>query len=646
MNTGDVWNGWKIEALIGEGSFGKVYRVTKEEFGHSYESALKIIRIPQNNADVTAVRNEGMNDASVVSYFYDMVEDIVSEVALMSELRGNSNIVSYEDHSVVEREDEFGWEIYIRMEMLTPLYEYLRDHTMSVNDVIRMGTELCSALELCQKNKVIHRDIKPENIFVSRQGNFKLGDFGIAKQMEKTHTEMSAKGTFTYMAPEVYKGLPYDASVDLYSLGIVLYRLLNNNRAPFMPPYPEPIRYSDKQKANDLRLGGDPLLPPCNAGGDLALAILKACAFDPKDRFESPGEMKKALLASRPGKEGDVIVLPVEEVESAEETAAGANAAETEETDRSRSFDETIALFDIPERSDPDAVVWQQEEVETSVSKLSEFRKMESEAEQAVAAAPAEKGEEKPGKNKRKKIAAAIAVLLCAAGAIFAFLHCTVPSLRGLTSEEAKKAIEDAGLKYNESREFSDTVERDHVISWSPKEGSLMRGSDVRIVISRGEAKLIPDLTGKKKADADAALKKAGLVMIEDGTKRSDTIRKNRVISQDPEPGAQAEEGTEIKVIISKGLTLIKVPDVVGMTGDEAKAALEEAKLEAEIVQAYNSSVSAGIVYAQSVDAGDKTDIKSCITIYESLGARPVSSSSSKKKSKSKSSGPTIIVGY
>ena len=92
--------------------------------------------------------------------------------------------------------------------------------------------------------------------------------------LEKTHTEMSKKGTYSYMAPEVYKGLPYDSTVDVYSLGIVLYRFLNNNRTPFLPPYPEAIRYSDKQKANEQRASGSPLPPPCNASEKLADIIL------------------------------------------------------------------------------------------------------------------------------------------------------------------------------------------------------------------------------------------------------------------------------------------------------------------------------------------------------------------------------------
>lgn len=295
MKIGDVWNGWTVDSFIGEGSFGKVYRVVRKEFGHTYESAIKVIRIPQSKAEEEAIRNEGMTDESITAYYRSVISDIVSEFSLMSDLRGNSNIVSYEDHCVKELEDSFGWEIVIRMEMLTPLYEYLRNHTLTVHDVVRMGIDLCKALETCQRFNIIHRDIKPENIFVSKQGNFKLGDFGIARQMEKTSSGMSKKGTYSYMAPEVYKGFQYNATVDIYSLGIVLYRFLNNNRAPFLPPYPAPILYADKENAIYRRMSGETIPAPCNAGERLAAVILKACSFNPKDRYESPREMRRAL---------------------------------------------------------------------------------------------------------------------------------------------------------------------------------------------------------------------------------------------------------------------------------------------------------------------------------------------------------------
>ena len=295
MELEKLWNEWKIERYIGEGSFGKVYKIVREDFGHTYVAALKVIEIPQNQSEYQTIKSEGLSEKSAAEYFKSVVEDIVNEFALMSKLKGNSNIVSYEDHSVIAKENELGWEIFIRMELLTPLFDYLEEHELTVREVIQLGIDMCKALEVCQKYNIIHRDIKPENIFVSDIGTFKLGDFGIARQLEKTTSGMSKKGTYTYMAPEVYKGLEYNSTVDIYSLGVVLYRFLNNNRAPFMPPAPQQIRYSDKEQANVMRLSGQNMPKPCNADGRLAEIVLKACAYDPKDRYESPYAMRQEL---------------------------------------------------------------------------------------------------------------------------------------------------------------------------------------------------------------------------------------------------------------------------------------------------------------------------------------------------------------
>ena len=171
-----IWNGWVIKDKLGKGSFGSVYRIERQEFGRVYESALKVIRIPLDDSEVNALINDGMDDLSIRMYLGSVVEDIVNEVALMYKLRGNTNIVSYEDHSVIEHKDSIGWNIYIRMELLTPLFDYVKHRKLTIRDVIRMGLDMCNALEVCQKYNIVHRDIKPENMFVSDLGVFKLGD--------------------------------------------------------------------------------------------------------------------------------------------------------------------------------------------------------------------------------------------------------------------------------------------------------------------------------------------------------------------------------------------------------------------------------------------------------------------------------------
>ena len=128
----------------------------------------------------------GNYDEAVTAFFRSMAEEVIQEFRLMSELKGTTNIVSCEDHAVVPHTEGVGWDIFIRMELLTPMLRYMSGRELTRGDVIRLGIDICKALELCQKYNIIHRDIKPENIFVARTGDYKLGDFGVARTLEKT----------------------------------------------------------------------------------------------------------------------------------------------------------------------------------------------------------------------------------------------------------------------------------------------------------------------------------------------------------------------------------------------------------------------------------------------------------------------------
>ena len=296
-----VWPEWKITEKIGEGSFGKVYKACRSEQGTTFYSAIKVITIPSNPGELSSVRSESPNEQSVKEYFQGLVDECIQEVSTMEYFRGNSHVVSVEDYKVVEYLDDIGWDIYIRMEYLTSFMEYCAGRALSEDDVIRLGIDLCKALEYCQCQNIIHRDIKPENIFVSRFGEFKLGDFGIARELERTMSGLSKKGTYSYMAPEMYKGEAYDSRVDIYSLGIVLYKLRNHNRLPFISLEKQLITYRDKENALNKRMAGEKLPRPAEAGDAFAEVILKACAFDREERYANAEEFREALERVKTG---------------------------------------------------------------------------------------------------------------------------------------------------------------------------------------------------------------------------------------------------------------------------------------------------------------------------------------------------------
>ena len=290
-----VWPEWKLVEKIGEGSFGKVYKAKRTERGRSFYSAIKIISIPGSKGELDSVRSEMNNEQSTREYFRNLVEDCVQEIYTMEHFCGNSHVVSFEDFKVVEYLDEIGWDISIRMEYLTSFMDYCTGKELTEKEVIKLGCDLAMALIYCRKLNIIHRDVKPENIFVSRFGDFKLGDFGTAREQAHTMSNMSKKGTYSYMAPEIYKGEKYDSSIDIYSLGIVLYKLMNQNRLPFLSLDKQLITYRDKETALARRMAGEKMPAPVNASAAFSHIILKACAYEPGKRYRKPEDMLRDL---------------------------------------------------------------------------------------------------------------------------------------------------------------------------------------------------------------------------------------------------------------------------------------------------------------------------------------------------------------
>jgi len=296
-----IWPEWKIEEQIGRGSFGVVYRAVRQSGNLTSYAAIKVISVPQDPAEIESLRAEGLDQEASRTYLYGIVEDFVNEIQMMESFKGIQNIVSVEDYQVVEKTDSVGWDILIRMELLTPFQTWLGGRRMSEGETIRLGSDICTALEICSARNIIHRDIKPENMFLNDFGFYKLGDFGIARKLENMTGGLSQKGTQNYMAPEVFHGQTYDARADVYSLGIVLYKLMNGNRPPFLQTEAQMLNPNERKLALERRLQGEALPKPCDASAALADVILKACAYDPAQRYASAAELKQALLAVNAG---------------------------------------------------------------------------------------------------------------------------------------------------------------------------------------------------------------------------------------------------------------------------------------------------------------------------------------------------------
>ena len=291
-----LWGEWEAEEKRGEGSFGAVWKMHREGYGgQTYYSAVKHISIPKDESEIRNLMDEGILESqdSSVRYYNKVLDSLVGEIDTMHQLQGYTNIVSYEDHKIIPKKSGIGYDLFLRMELLTPLTKRIREQ-MTVTDVIKLGCDIAEAISILNKFHMVHRDIKPQNIFVNNTGDYKLGDYGTARALNSEATAMSRKGTFNYMAPEIYNNQAADIRVDIYSLGIVLYRLLNGNRLPFLPTTGE-VTNRMNEEAQVRRLSGEDLPAPAYANENLANVVLKACAFDPKDRYQSAEEMKRDL---------------------------------------------------------------------------------------------------------------------------------------------------------------------------------------------------------------------------------------------------------------------------------------------------------------------------------------------------------------
>lgn len=337
-----VLDGWRIVRRIGSGASGAVYEVQKQKDDITLSSALKVMKVPQDPSLPDTLRGDGMDEGSVTRYLQGVVDELIREIRIMVELKGFPYTVNCEDYEVLQDPEEEQWDVLIRMELLTPLQKYQQGRSLTEKDVYRMAVQLAEALCLFEGEKIIHRDIKPENIFLNKYGTCKIGDFGIARAYDRATGELSKKGTENYMAPEVYWGEDYGHTVDIYSLGLVLYKLMNKNRLPF---YPLDREYtpSDRQRALAERMrGARELEPPTCASAQFGQIILKMCAYRPEDRYPDAKTLQRALEEYTPSNQ--VVLDDGRSIDGARTLAGGktgvASAGQTQE-----DLDETNVMF-------------------------------------------------------------------------------------------------------------------------------------------------------------------------------------------------------------------------------------------------------------------------------------------------------------
>lgn len=288
------WDGWEAVRELGKGSYGTVYEIRRVNYGFEERSAMKVLKVPQNMGDIDLLRAEGMDEESISNTYHGYVSDMVGEYRRMLEFKHSPNIVHVEDYKVIRDDNSLIWRVFIKMELLTPLLK-ASQLIESEEQIIRFAIDLCRAVAACHSKNVIHRDIKPQNIFCDSEGNFKLGDFGVSKIIENTTHATVGVGALNYMAPEVLRGDSYGAQADIYSVGMTLYWALNCHCTPFVPIDPQYRTAGMIEEARRRRFCGESIPKPVNGSEGLKQIVLKALAYDPKERFLTMRNMLEAL---------------------------------------------------------------------------------------------------------------------------------------------------------------------------------------------------------------------------------------------------------------------------------------------------------------------------------------------------------------
>lgn len=490
--------------------------------------------------------------------------------------------------------------------------EYVEGHTVKelisdgtavpINEAIEIVSGVLSALQYSHANHLVHRDIKPGNIMLTPEGKVKVMDFGIARALtdsQATMTQTNAVvGTAQYLSPEQARGETVDERSDLYSTGVVLFELLTG-RPPFKGDSAVAVAYQHVEQ-----------IPPTPSSilsdipDSLDRVVLKALAKNRDDRYRSAAEMLSDL--QRVARGMDVGAPPADSW--ATEVLPSAGLVGTRAAVPAATSTVSAPAAGVSSTS-------------TSLPAVS------SDGDAASKAAAARK--------RRTAIIMTLVViaLLLIGGSVWALSRSaatpeavSVPNVVGLSQADAKSQIEAAGLEWelNPEKVASDTVEKDSVASTDPAGGAQAeKGSTVRVTISSGpDSVTLPDnLVGMSPDEARQAVEALGLKWEVNSSKvASDTVAEGKVAQTNPSPGSKVKAGQTITAYLSSGSDQVEVPDLVGMSQDQARSALKAVGLELGNVTTVDSDKDKDRIVSQDPETGSKVKKGTTIAVSISTG--------------------------
>ena len=604
-----VDNRYKVLEVIGTGAMATVYAAEDTRLGRKV--ALKILRPEQAQDDTFRARFKREAEA-VASLNNPAIVAVYDTGSYNPSQDGEES--SSEDSTAIP---------YIVM-------EYVEGHTLRsilsrgghlpVRDALGYSEQLLGALQYSHSMGIIHRDIKPANIMVlertsediakGQPGQIKVMDFGISRAIEEAGEALTkanvVMGSARYMSPEQVSGKDVDARSDLYSAACVIYEMIAG-RSPF-----------DAESNVDLaakHLSDTPEPPskftPLEVPAGLDAVILKGLAKNPDERYQSAAEFAQALVSvARPGEETVV------------QDAAMTTAFVPSVTTASLGDDYAPYTTSITEASVEDGG-------------LNGFFEYEDDEELYEDEEYAEYDESSPRKRAwvRFLVGTLIAALLVfSVGSVLYYQNklnevpqVQVPAVVNVSRDDADNQLRNRGFVVEYRQGYSDNIKKGDVISVEPGVGSKVnKGSTVTVTVSSGPEKVkLPDnLQGQSEAYVRNALKDLGLVDGRVSTVESASVPAGMVVELSPEKGSTddkgaqtVEAGSTVNIVLSSGK--VKVPSLVGLTKDQAIAALtaQDVLLNTNIETVQTNERPAGTVLSQSSAAGTLVAQNSTVTI-------------------------------
>ena len=511
---------YSMGRLIGHGGMSDVYEGTDERLGRTVAIKLLKAQLAGDPTFRTRFRQEAQSAARMSHPTIVRVFDAGEETV--------------RDDQGRERQQPFIVMEHVDGRMLKDIID---DGALDPGEAVRIAEGVLTALEYSHRAGVVHRDIKPSNVMITRTGQVKVMDFGIARAVSDSSATMAQTtailGTAGYFSPEQAKGESVDARTDLYSTGIVLFEMLTG-RAPFRGETAVAVAYQHVSETPVAPSSVNPRVSPA-----LDAVVGHSLAKDRFDRYQSAVEFR-----------GDL------------ETAASGRIP-------SRTQRETYSdtLYGVPQGGITAS--------EAALRQLSDDDSMKR-----VQSRP-------PAVWIWAGILSVAVIVIALLFWVFTQTPTTslaqgtevVPSVAGQSFEQAVTSLNSHDLKWSRLEETSATVETGHVIRSDPSSGTtLTRGSTVDLYVSTGKRDVsVPDVSNKTITDARNAIRDAGLVPGEVRSQNSATLAQNVVISTSPGAGT-AKEGSTIDFTVSNGkVTLV---DLTGMPIADASAILTDANTQ------------------------------------------------------------------